>query len=283
MRGVKEMPPGRRARAGATRVAAPGDDDIKGGGGGGSSDDGGDDNDEDEDEDEDEGDDEAGKPRGDGMADMMSKILNQSVTTGSNPVLAKRKTTIMKEMEDAKEDRERLKRLRTQRKAERERQLEVPDASSADYERQLRKLATRGVVALFNAISTAKREEAEAKSAEAAKNADEGKEISRLDVKRMTQANFRELLKGEEAAAASKSTGSRAPGAAVGDAGGKASLAASASSSTAAAKDKSWSALRDDYLLESSMKLKDWDKDSDGSDNDDGEADLALDEAALKT
>ena len=218
----------------------------------------------------------------DGMAEMMSKILNQSVNS-SNPVLAKRKTAIMKDMEESKEDHERLKRLRAQRKVDREKQIVIPDAGTADYESQLRKLATRGVVALFNAISTSKREEAEAKSAGAAKLAEEGKEISRVDVKRMTQANFRELLKGEESAAAAKS----------GDAIGATAPTNSSSSGSGAAKpssavanskekEKSWSALRDDYLLESSMKLKHWDKESD-SDEDDGAVDRELDDAPLRS
>ena len=240
--------------------------------------------DEDEDEDENELDEGEGEQaaKKDGMAEMMSKILNQSVNS-SNPVLAKRKTAIMKDMEESKEDNERLKRLRAQRKVDREKQIVIPDAGTADYESQLRKLATRGVVALFNAISTSKREEAEAKSAGAAKLAEEGKEISRVDVKRMTQANFRELLKGEESAAAAKS----------GDAIGATAPTNSSSSGSGAAKpssavanskekEKSWSALRDDYLLESSMKLKHWDKESD-SDEDDGAVDRELDDAPLRS
>ena len=212
----------------------------------------------------------------DGMAEMMSKILNQSVAS-SNPVLAKRKTAIMKDMEDSMEDQERLKRLRAQRKVDREKQIVIPDAGTADYESQLRKLATRGVVALFNAISTSKREEAEAKSAGAAKLAEEGKEISRVDVKRMTQANFRELLKGDESAAKSgDAIGATAPTSNSSSGSG----AAKPPSAVANSKEKSWSALRDDYLLESSMKLKHWDKDSDSDEED---IDRELDDAPLRS
>lgn len=81
--------------------------------------------------------------KGDGFADMMSKILNQK-TGDKVPVLAKRKTALMKEMEVAHADTDRLKRQRVDKKAEKEKQLVVPDLSSADFERQLRKLATRG-------------------------------------------------------------------------------------------------------------------------------------------
>ena len=81
--------------------------------------------------------------KGDGLADMMSKILNQKVGD-KIPVLAKRKTALMKEREGSHIDSDRLKRQRAEKKADREKQLVVPDLTSADFERQLRKLATRG-------------------------------------------------------------------------------------------------------------------------------------------
>ena len=100
-----------------------------------------------EEEDNDGDDDRATK--GDGLADMMSKILNQKVGD-KIPVLAKRKTTLMKEMEGSHIDSDRLKRQRAEKKADREKQLVVPDLTSADFERQLRKLATRGGTKLLS-------------------------------------------------------------------------------------------------------------------------------------
>ena len=201
----------------------------------------------------------------DGMGDMLFKILHQSIP-GNNPVLAKRKTTIMREMEESKDDRDRLKRQRVQRKTEREQQLVVPDATTADYESQLRKLAIRGVVSLFNAISAAKREEAEANtdttsSARASAEASEAVTANFIDVKRMSQENYLELLKD-------------------GDGGGKTSnttFAAGMPSSAPPAppvSNTSWSALRDDYLLENEMTLKNWDKDGDDEDLDEEDQDL---------
>lgn len=109
-------------------------------------------------------------------------------------MLAKRKTALMKEMEAAKRDKERLKRQRQLKRERVTRQMQllgpehssfggglVDSSSTADFERQLRKLATRGgestdsisryfelrlncylifrlVVALFNAISKSKKE-----------------------------------------------------------------------------------------------------------------------------
>jgi hypothetical protein len=99
-----------------------------------------------EDEFENEGDDDESNEdveKGDGLADMMSKILNQKVGD-KIPVLAKRKTAMMKEVEGSRLDSDKSKRQRLEKKAEKEKQLVIPDASSADFERQLRKLATRG-------------------------------------------------------------------------------------------------------------------------------------------
>lgn len=50
----------------------------------------------------------------------------------------------MKDIEAVHKDGSDLKKLRAERRIERNKQNAVPDASSADYERQLKKLATRG-------------------------------------------------------------------------------------------------------------------------------------------
>jgi hypothetical protein len=80
---------------------------------------------------------------GDGMADMMSKILHQQVH-GKVPVLAKRKTAIMKELESEYADKDRLKKLKLKRQEQRVKHMVVPDHTTLDYERQLKKIATRG-------------------------------------------------------------------------------------------------------------------------------------------
>jgi hypothetical protein len=48
------------------------------------------------------------------------------------------------EMEKEREEQSRLKVLKMERKQLKEKQLVLPEASSADFERQLRKLATKG-------------------------------------------------------------------------------------------------------------------------------------------
>ena len=50
----------------------------------------------------------------------------------------------MKDIESVHKDNADLKRLRVERRLERTKQMVVPHASTADFERQLKKLATRG-------------------------------------------------------------------------------------------------------------------------------------------
>lgn len=93
------------------------------------------------------------------------------------PVLAKRKTQIMRDQEAHQQGKEAEKKRRLSNKASRERQMKMPGVDTLDYERQLRKVATRGgeglvteliasrltasvfaVIALFNAIFQAKKD-----------------------------------------------------------------------------------------------------------------------------
>ncbi len=64
-------------------------------------------------------------------------------------MLAKRKTAIMKEIEGETGEKDRIKKVRIERAKEKSKQLLIPDNSTLDYEKQLRKLATRGGYYLF--------------------------------------------------------------------------------------------------------------------------------------
>jgi hypothetical protein len=79
----------------------------------------------------------------DGFADMMSKILNQKVDNRL-PILAKRKTSQMKEVEEFHKKKEENKVLRVERKRKRESFLKLPHHTTFNFERNLRKIATRG-------------------------------------------------------------------------------------------------------------------------------------------
>lgn len=60
------------------------------------------------------------------------------------PVLAKRKTKVMKEMEEASAKRAESKGKSAARRANMTQQFVIPDHTTTDYERQLKKIATRG-------------------------------------------------------------------------------------------------------------------------------------------
>lgn len=139
---------------------------------------------------------------GDGFGNVMQKILNQNV--GSKvPVLSKRKTTAMKKLTEDLESKREVKKIRMQRLAEKGKQEIVPNIISNDRERHLKRIATRGVVALFNAISKAKRDDININDSPSHKKqnksgkGDDGSaaEISGQEIKRMTQENFLAMLK----------------------------------------------------------------------------------------
>lgn len=60
------------------------------------------------------------------------------------PVLAKRKTKAMKEMEQASVKRAESRGKSAVRRANMTQQFVIPDHTTTDYERQLKKIATRG-------------------------------------------------------------------------------------------------------------------------------------------
>lgn len=144
-----------------------------------------------------ESEDEGQKEEKDGFADAMARILGQHVSK-SVPVLAKRNTMQMKDIERRKKEKGELKEKRLKRLADRDRQLIKPTVLQQDKERQLRRIATRGVVALFNAIASAKKEVAEAQADEDNKARAEKAAMSGQEIKRMTQANFLDMLKGDK-------------------------------------------------------------------------------------
>eukprot|EP01031_Cornospumella_fuschlensis_P039545 gene39545-48145_t len=104
--------------------------------------------------------------QGDGFANALLGILHQE-TKSKVPVLAGRKTKLMKIVDSEKDG---LKKQHMKKEAKRRKMKMLmgeggvgDDDSSTnsfnlDFEKQLRKLATKGVVALFNAVAKAKKE-----------------------------------------------------------------------------------------------------------------------------
>jgi hypothetical protein len=113
-----------------------------------------------------------------------------------------------------------------------------------ELERTHRRVATRGVVALFNAIAQHQQQN----KPEAVQTS---KSDSNTDTKHMTKHGFLDMIK----SAAKDDTSKKQKG--------KDTAAAAASSKP------QWNALKDDYMMGS--KLKDWDKESSEEDEDDDE------------
>ena len=155
------------------------------------------------------------------------------------------------------------------------RHLVIPSVFQNDYEKSLKKVATRGVIALFNAIAQSKRDDIEEGDAESSKYGrndvgegnDRAGQIS--DIKEMTQSKFIDLLtknsnesdSGRVSSIARKKTGS------------------TASKSNERQKERgkpletTWGVLNDEYMLNKSNSLRKWDNAlySSGDDDDDDE------------
>ncbi|GAB5032981.1 rrp15-like protein [Nannochloropsis oceanica] len=210
---------------------------------------------------------ESGIDQKDGMADVMARILSQEVKKKA-PVLAKRRTPLMKDMEKEKRERHRAKEAAEEKRAALNHQLYVPDHKDTERERQLRRIATRGVVALFNAVTKARQAQEDGGDAATGKAGGGGK------AKDMSKKDFLEMLK-----SSTSKTGSSA-----------ANSSSSSSSSSVSRKgeqkrkgrnpfldetpggqggeeeaEASWAAIQDDYLM-TAPKINDY-----GSEEEEGD------------
>lgn len=105
-----------------------------------------DENDYGDDEDDDvgdEGDYEDDGQQGDGFANAMSSLLQQD-TGNKVPVLAGRKTALMKQLEKSQLENAELREKRIERKKKLKNFMTDPSNVNVEFERQLRKLATKG-------------------------------------------------------------------------------------------------------------------------------------------
>ncbi len=94
---------------------------------------------------------------GGGFADALQKILKKTLDVKSpgSAVLSKRKTPNMKLIEQELKEEKARKRARETKKDKDMIGLEIPSYKTLNYERQLKRVATRGVVSLFNAVKSA--------------------------------------------------------------------------------------------------------------------------------
>uniref|UniRef100_A0A8B9Q818 RRP15-like protein n=1 Tax=Apteryx owenii TaxID=8824 RepID=A0A8B9Q818_APTOW len=183
---------------------------------------------------------------GAGWADAMAKVLNKKIPQNKSIILAKNKKL---EKEREKEKQERLeKRRKLDKKREWEMMCRVkPDVvKDRDRERNLQRIATRGVVQLFNAVRMHQ------------KNVDEKvKKAGRSDRQRaklmssVSKKDFINVLRSMEGAKGNQNPSGKATKSKQGE--------------MKSEEGPEWNILRDDFMMGASMK--DWDKESDGESN----------------
>jgi hypothetical protein len=202
-----------------------------------------------------------------GMANAMARILGVSKpSAGTQSVILSKTTTPLQRM--AEKEKQEDKEIKEKRRSNRERNLlalHVPlsvattgtvvasDGASGnllvqelEQERIHRRVATRGVVALFNAISQHQK-----KVTTPEVPTTESVSKSKAEVKKLTKHGFLDMIK-------STATSKQEKGAAD-----------KASADVSKAKPQ-WNALQDDFML-NAKKMKNWDQASSDEDDEDGE------------
>jgi len=206
-------------------------------------------------EDENESDDDVAQYENDGptgLASAMAKILGTQTTEGT--VILSKTTTPLQRM--AKKEKELAKAALEKRRMNREKKLEalhiplsvattrpllqvegsIGLVQELELERKHRRVATRGVVGLFNAIAQHQKKQEGVTAIT--------KSVGpKSDVKTMTKHGFLDMIK-------SSATGKKAT---------EGTSNYSSNKEESSSKPK-WNALKDDFMMGS--KLKDWDKES---------------------
>ncbi|XP_037261578.1 RRP15-like protein [Falco rusticolus] len=183
---------------------------------------------------------------GAGWADAMAKVLNKAIPRNKSTILAKNKSL---EKEREKEKQERLeKRLKLDKKREWEMMCRVkPDVvKDRDTERNLQRIATRGVVQLFNAVRTHQKNIDEKVKKTGSSDRQRAKLLSSVSKK-----DFISVLRNMDGAKGSKNAAGKATKSKQGE--------------VKSEEGPEWNILRDDFMMGASMK--DWDKESDGEGN----------------
>ncbi|XP_036925361.1 RRP15-like protein [Sturnira hondurensis] len=179
-----------------------------------------------------------------GWADAMAKILNKKTPT-SKPTILVRNRELEKEKEKLKQE-----RLEKRKQLDRKREWEMlcrvkPDVvKDKETERNLQRIATRGVVQLFNAVQK-HQQNVDEKAKEAG---DSMRKRAKL-ISSVSKKDFISVLRGMDSSAREPSSTGRG---------------SKAKQTQVKEEGPSWTILRDDFMMGASMK--DWDKESDGLD-----------------
>ncbi|XP_071506231.1 RRP15-like protein [Diadema antillarum] len=184
---------------------------------------------------------------GGGWADAMASILRKEAPEGSSAVLAKSKDYAKAKEQEHKEFMERLKEKQSKKKWENMARA-IPKVTDRERERALQRIATKGVVQLFNAVKKQQKTREEKLKEVGGSQRKQAKVEASL-----TKGDFLDMLRGTPAPSKT-------------DSNPKSRAGLSSSSQPATKEHPSWGVLRDDFML--GAKMKDWDKD-DGSDESD--------------
>lgn len=198
---------------------------------------------------------------GAGFADAMSKLLGGAIggkadrtsaplQISSNPVImSKRKTPNMRKLEQARDEEIRERSARRTKQSKDEIAHVRPSVKTYRYEKNLKKIATKGVVALFNAVAEAQRLQEEVVAKNSATS-----NLKNAKGENMNKSEFLDMLSKQTGADSNKEKAS------YGD--------ATSSAGSTAGSDARPSYLRDDFMKGASIKH--WDQeDSEADDNED--------------
>lgn len=185
-----------------------------------------------------------------GWADAMAKILNKK-TPKSKPTILTKNKELEKEKEKLKQE-----RLEKRKQIDKKREWEMlcrvkPDViKDKEAERNLQRIATRGVVQLFNAVQKHQRNVGEKVKEVGGSIRKRAKLMSTVSKK-----DFISVLRGMDGASENSPAG-KSPKA--------------RQTEVKSEEGPGWKILRDDFMMGASMK--DWDKESEGEEPADGQA-----------
>ncbi|CAO3591089.1 unnamed protein product [Absidia cylindrospora] len=130
------------------------------------------------------------------FSEAMTNILGSNLTGSARkqPILARSKGTERK-IEDEKLEYKTRKMMAAEKKKAKDQGRIIPDYTSFEYEKRLRKVSTRGVVKLFNAIRTQQKvTEVAIEKASASSGTQIAKDKAK-NVSTMSKSSFLDLLK----------------------------------------------------------------------------------------
>ncbi|PTQ29055.1 hypothetical protein MARPO_0148s0006, partial [Marchantia polymorpha] len=160
---------------------------------------------------------------------MNKKVPKSELTHSLGPVLAERKQLLVKKLEEEENERKKKTDVKKRKREEREKGHSIPQTYMDPKEKALIKLATTGVVRLFNAVSKAQKVQADADISSS--------KSAKATWKQSKQAFMTQLRGG--------------PKDETRPVGGP--------EKSAEEEEAGWSALKDDFML-GTAKMKDWDK-----------------------